>query len=112
MAVFARGDIVVLPFPLSSVTSTKRRPALVLASWPFGRGEDYLVCMITTQRTTDPRSIEIDPKDVIGGKLMRTSYIRPTYVFTADDAAIVGQVGRLVPSKVSQSLAALEAVLK
>ena len=31
MAGFVKGDVVVIPFPFSDLTETKRRPALVLA---------------------------------------------------------------------------------
>ena len=31
MAKFVRGDVVIVPFPFSDLTQTKRRPALVVA---------------------------------------------------------------------------------
>lgn len=54
MAAYRRGDVVWLPFPFSSDEDYKLRPALVLASWPYFTGTDYLVCMITTQAAVDP----------------------------------------------------------
>jgi len=41
-----KGDVVVVPFPFSDLTQSKRRPALVLAS---PRGDDIILCQITNQ---------------------------------------------------------------
>jgi mRNA interferase MazF len=38
------GDVVIIPFPYSDLSQSKRRPALVLAG--VGRG-DFLLCQIT-----------------------------------------------------------------
>jgi len=40
MAVFVKGDVVVLPFPFADLSGSKRRPALVLADLP---GDDILL---------------------------------------------------------------------
>ena len=45
MARFVKGDVVVVPFPFSDLTQTKRRPALVIANLS---GDDLILCQITS----------------------------------------------------------------
>ena len=92
MARFKRGDIVLLPFPFSDATGAKRRPCLVLAELPFFGGMDYLVCMISSQNTRDPHSMEVTPSDLTAGRLAVKSYLRPMYLFGADGNAIVRRI--------------------
>ena len=46
------GDVVVVPFPFTDLTSQKVRPALVLASLDRG---DVLLCQITSKPFTHSR---------------------------------------------------------
>lgn len=46
MAKLVKGDVVVIPFPFSDLTQTKKRPALVLAE---AGGSDLVLCQITSQ---------------------------------------------------------------
>ena len=55
MAKFIRGDVIVVPFPFSDLTDSKRRPALVLAGL---MGNDCILCQITSQTIKDNYSIE------------------------------------------------------
>ncbi len=48
MARFVGGDVVVVPFPFTDLSSAKVRPALALAA--FSRG-DLILCQITSQAT-------------------------------------------------------------
>ncbi|MFA6084453.1 hypothetical protein [Mucilaginibacter sp.] len=50
MAKFIKGDVVVIPFPFSDLSGSKRRPALVLADLP---GDDIILCQITSQQNAD-----------------------------------------------------------
>jgi mRNA interferase MazF len=54
MARFVRGDIVVVPFPFSDLTQTKRCPALVLTNLP---GDDLILCQITSQSVRNSTAI-------------------------------------------------------
>jgi hypothetical protein len=44
MGAFVTGDVGVMPFPFSDLSTNKRRPTLVLAELP---GDDLIVCQIT-----------------------------------------------------------------
>lgn len=111
MAQFIKGDVVVVPFPFSAATSFKNRPALVVASWPFGGSDDYLVCIITSQPANDPYLLNLDGADLENGSLHRTSYLRPTYLFAVGEGQIARKVGNLTRSKMSQVTSVIVAAL-
>lgn len=55
MTTYERGDIVLVRFPFTDLTSTKQRPALVVASRSFtATGEDVIVAAISGQRVERP----------------------------------------------------------
>ena len=60
MGQFVKGDVVIVPFPFSDLTSTKRRPALVVATLT---GDDVILCQITSQATADTDAIPLDQRD-------------------------------------------------
>ena len=66
MATFVKGDIVVLPFPFSDLSASKRRPALVLANL---QGDDIILCQITSKNTKDNYAIALNSNDFVGGSL-------------------------------------------
>ncbi len=66
MAEFIKGDVVILPFPFSDITQAKRRPAVVFANL---RGDDLILCQITSQTVSDDYAIKIDNSDFSMGGL-------------------------------------------
>ena len=66
MARFVKGDVVVVPFPFSDLSQSKRRPALVIAELT---GKDVILCQITSQWINDEYGIRIDNKDFDEGSL-------------------------------------------
>ncbi|MGB7534014.1 MAG: type II toxin-antitoxin system PemK/MazF family toxin [Halobacteriota archaeon] len=99
MARFVKGDIVVVPFPFSDLTSAKRRPALVIVEL---EGDDLILCQITSQQIRDRYAILIDDSDFEDGTLRQTSNVRPNRIFTADRHIILYIVGHLKPEKVNE----------
>lgn len=81
MGRFVRGDIVIVPFPFSDLSNSKRRPAIVLADL---EGEDLILGQITSKMTSDKYAIKIDNSHFKDGTLNRDSNIRPNKIFTAD----------------------------
>src|SRR4051812_19236941 len=91
MEKFVKGDVVVIPFPFSDLSGSKRRPALVLADLP---GEDIILCQITSQKN-DSYALPIDGSCFTTGSLPTMSYVRPTRIFTADKKIILRKAGSL-----------------
>lgn len=96
---FVKGDVVVLPFPFSDLSANKRRPALVLAS---GEYDDVILCQITSKNKKGIEAIEINEKDLQGGKLNVTSYARPRKLFTSDSGLILYKAGKIRKEKVKE----------
>jgi len=95
LATFIAGDVVVVPFPYSDLSNSKRRPALVVARLT---GDDVILCQITSQTIRDDYAITIVDADFSEGSLKTTSNIRPNRIFTADKNIILYKVGRLKPN--------------
>jgi mRNA interferase MazF len=74
MGKFVKGDIVVIPFPFSDLSGSKRRPALVLADLD---GDDVILCQITSVARNDNYAVPIDAADFESGTLPVKSFVRP-----------------------------------
>jgi len=94
-----KGDIVVLPFPFTDLTFTKKRPALVVASL---KGDDLLVAQITGKMHEDNYSIPLEDNQIVGGKLDGQSMIRPNKIFTADKSILLYKIGSLSRQKMGE----------
>ena len=68
------GTIVTLNFPFSDLSTSKRRPALVVADSSKG---DCICMQITSKQWTDRSAIEVKKSDFQSGSLQRISDIRP-----------------------------------
>ncbi len=105
MEEFVKGDIVVVPFPFSDLSSIKRRPAYVLAQLS---GPDVILCQITSKQKDDPTAIELKIADYNSGALGLVSFIRPSRIFTAEKSIIQYKVGSVHKLKIDE----IQAVLK
>lgn len=92
MGKFVKGDIVVIPFPFSDLSGSKKRPALVLADLA---GDDIILCQITSQINKDSYSIFLEDSDFKTFKLPAPSNIRPNRIFTADKRIILKKAASL-----------------
>jgi mRNA interferase MazF len=92
MGEFVKGDVVVVLFPFSDLSSAKKRPALVLAT---PDGDDVILCQITSRLVSDRYAILIGEDDFSSGSLRQESNVRPTRIFTADKKIILYTAGHL-----------------
>jgi mRNA interferase MazF len=106
---FVKGDIVVVPFPFTDLTQSKRRPALVIATL---EGDDLILCQITSQWTKDKYAIVIDEDDFETGSLKQRSHIRPNRIFTADSQIILYRVGHLKKKRIDEVIKKIISIIK
>jgi mRNA interferase MazF len=106
MARFVKGDVVVVPFPFSDLSQSKRRPALVITELT---GNDLILCQITSQ---NKYAIELTDRDFKKGTLKKKSNIRPNRIFTADSSIILYKVGMIKDEKIKEVIKKIIQILQ
>ena len=92
MGIFAVGDVVILPFPFSDLSSKKLRPAVVVAKADFN---DLIFCQITSKDRSENGAIKLTLDNFDSGRLNLISYARPDKLFTGDASIILEAYGKL-----------------
>jgi len=101
MAKFVKGDVVVVPFPFSDLSQSKKRPALVITAL---EGDDVILCQITSKSVKDNYALSLEDKDFESGSINQPSNLRPNRIFTTDSHIILYKVGRLKTAKLTEVL--------
>ncbi len=86
------GSVVLVPFPFSDLSQSKRRPAIVLAS---AEGGDWILCQVTSKSYSDTCAVQLTDNDFETGSLRLVSYARPAKLFTAHESLFVSEEGIL-----------------
>lgn len=89
---FRCGDIVLLPFPYTDLSASKRRPALLLRS--LGEFGDWLCLPVTTQGT-HAASLSLREDDFADGALPHASWVRLNRPTVLSESIMLGRVGTL-----------------
>jgi len=109
MAKFVKGDVVVVPFPFSDLTQSERRPALVITVL---KGNDVILCQITSQTIKDKYAIPINDNDFEDGRLEQPSNVRPNRIFTANRNIILYRIGSLKKEKLNKIIRKIIEIIK
>jgi len=99
MGTFMKGDVVIIPFPNSDLSMSKKRPALVVADL---KGDDVILTQITTNYHADGYSISLRQSDFHSGGIDHDSNIRPNRLFTADSRRIFKTAGKISKQKTDE----------
>jgi len=109
MGAFVKGDVIVLPFPYSDLSSSKKRPALVIGVL---EGDDVILCQITSKQRDDKYIVKLTDADFKRGKLDIDSNIRPNRIFTADKSIILYKIGSIKETKTQEVIERIIEILK
>lgn len=90
---YQRGEVVLLPFPVTDLTATKTRPTVVVSVEVFQQDTgDFTVAMITSVPHTTPYDYEL--KERQAAHLLRPSWVRAKLA-TLDPVLVRYRTGRL-----------------
>ncbi len=95
MVVLEPGAVVVIRFPFSDLSSSKPRPAVVLAA---ASPSEWIVCQVTGNRFADPVVVELQDSSFASGNLHGKAFARPLKLFTAEQSIVGQRVGTLKPA--------------
>ena len=105
---YRQGEIVLVSFPFTDLTSTKRRPAVVVSPDDFNvHNEDLVLVAVTSQAARDEASVLVGRGDVMDGALPKESVVRLAKIFTLHSTLVVKRLCRLGPAKRDELLQAL-----
>lgn len=99
MGKFVKGDVVVIPFPFTDLSSSKKRPAVILAKI---KGNDYFMLQVTSKNVKDSYAISLFDTDFQSGSLQQDSNIRPNKIFTLDESLVLYKIGHLTQAKTNE----------
>lgn len=92
---YSFGDIVLVPFPFTDQSTTKRRPAVVVSSGAYHRARADLIIMAVTSRPRAEASVgEVQINDWKGVGLLKPSVVKPV-ITTIEAALVVRRLGQL-----------------
>ncbi len=102
---YRQGDIVLVSFPFTDLTSSKRRPALVLSPDSFNAaGEDLVLAAITSLITDDPGAVLLQRGDFAEGQLPKTSLVKTTKLITLHSSLVAKRICSLRIEKMDEVL--------
>lgn len=108
MTAYKKGDVILVPFPFSDQTTTKKRPAVIISSDAYNNAtSDIFIMAITSQIGKECGIGECLIKDWQNAGLLKPSAIKPA-VSTIEQSLVLKKLGRLS----DHDLAAMENTLK
>ncbi|VEN74130.1 PemK-like protein [Candidatus Desulfarcum epimagneticum] len=91
---YKKWDIVLVPFPFTDLSASKKRPALIISPDEYNSGPDVVIAFITSKMNVKPRLGDFRIREWKKAKLPKPSLIRMKFA-TIDQNIIAKQFGRL-----------------
>ena len=93
---FNQGEIVIVPFPFSDLSSIKQRPVLVLSNDDYNNfTDDVITCGITSNIKDSGHSVLITNEDLELGSIPIESRIKVDKLFTLEKSIIKKKIAKV-----------------
>jgi len=108
---YSFGDIVLVPFPFTDQSATKRRPAVVVSNERYNRERPDLIIMAVTSQAQPAGSLgEVQVKDWQAAGLLKPSVVKPV-ITTIEQPLVLRRLGRLKEGDQAALRRAIAAIL-
>ena len=95
---FEFGDVVLVPFPFTSQTTSKKRPAVVVSNRAYNIAPpDVVVMAVTSQFRPIPAQGEVWVGQWQAAGLLKPSAVKPVFA-TLEQALVIRRLGSLSPA--------------
>lgn len=98
------GEIVIINFPFTDLSSKKLRPALILSNEKFNKSKNCILMGIYSKEGLEGFSVKLEQKDLISGKIKKTSFLRFQNIFTLEKRLIIKRIAEIKSDKLDQIL--------
>ncbi len=108
---YSLGEIVLVPFPFTDQSATKKRPAAVVSSAAYHRGRrDLIIMAVTSQARPGGAFGEVKVADWKAAGLLKPSVLKPV-ITTIDATLVLRRLGRLRPEDQDSLRRAIAAII-
>lgn len=92
---YKRGEIVLIPVPFSDLSTSKKRPVLVISNDNYNTSSPDIIVVAVTSNLTQP-GISLTNADMATGQLPKPSVIRPDKIYTLSQNIVVKSIGHII----------------
>ena len=96
-----RGDLLLVPFPFTDLTASKRRPVLALT--PEDGYGDFIALPVTSRPQTE-HAVPITAIDLTSGVLPAPSWIRTNRIVSLNTRLVIRTIGRVSETCTSRAV--------
>jgi mRNA interferase MazF len=91
------GDVVLVPFPFTNQSGSKKRPTVIISSDDYnGQLSDLMILAITSRIRQPPDFAEVSRQDWQSAGLLKPSVLKPV-ITTIEQSLVQRVMGRLAP---------------
>ncbi|MGH2360889.1 MAG: type II toxin-antitoxin system PemK/MazF family toxin [bacterium] len=89
------GDVLLVPFPFTDQSTTKRRPAVIVSSQAYNRERPDVIIMAVTSQLRPAAGVgEVTVREWQAAGLLKPSAIKPV-ITTVERGLVIRRLGRL-----------------
>ncbi|NET61486.1 MAG: type II toxin-antitoxin system PemK/MazF family toxin [Symploca sp. SIO2E6] len=111
MTTYNFGDILLVPFPFTDQTSSKKRPAVIISSKTYNQQKTDIIIMAITSKIGSSISFgELRIIDFSAAGLIKPSVIKPV-ISTIEKSLVIRKLGQLQDSDCQNLLNLIKTIL-
>ena len=100
---FRQGDIILVPFPFTDLSTAKQRPALIISKNNYNsKTDDIIICGITSNLKDSNYSVLIANSDLSSGNLITPSRVKLDKIFTLNKSKVIRKFGAVREEVISK----------